>query len=253
MTKRAGCAYHPELPADTRCDRCGRMFCPDCIREWNRRQICPVCRQNRMRRRVLIAAVVAGMLALPAAGIIWGVHQRLTLGPDHARIRQRQRLLELFPDSPEIRLRLAHDFLQTGRVARARRELHKIIRRHPNHVGALYTLARLAHEKGDHREVLKWTGRVLIHARAATPARRLHAEAQVALGRPDKAEATLRAGLEANARATPLALMLSDLLAKQKRTQEALEILRSRLHHSATQDERQQIQSRITALGAGQR
>ena len=212
MTKRQRCAFHPALPADTPCERCGRLFCADCVRDWNGRALGPVCRRARIRRRVTIGAIVALMLSAPVAVILWGFDQRRKLGPDRHRIRFRERLLGRYPNATETRLRQARSLIRAGRLGRAEKELDRILGDHPRHLGGLLERARLAQRRHRHDQVLRWAGRAAIVAPGSVTARMLLARAHLALHRPDKAEATLRAGLKRNPRAVELTLMLADLL-----------------------------------------
>jgi len=245
---RPRCPFHPALPADTPCERCGRLFCSHCVRDWNGRALGPLCRKARIRRRIGIAAILAVMLSLPAAVIIWGVDQRLKHGPDHARIRQRKRLLDKFPNAPETRLRLARSLLRSGRRDQAIRELDRLLKRRPTHLGALLLRTRIAREDRDYEATLRWSNRALITAPASRIARRAQAQAFVALGQPDKAEASLREGLRRSPRATELALQLANLLAAQHRGPEAVKILHETLRRGPPLAERQQLSDRITAL-----
>jgi len=256
MTRGAGhsrkrsCAYHPEVVADTPCERCGRLFCTDCVKDWNGKALGPLCRRERQRRRVLIGAVVAVMLAGPAAVIVWGFDQYHRYGAARHQIRSRRNLLRKFPRSAGIRLRLARDLLRASKRDEARAELDRLLKDHPGHLGGLVTRGEMARAEGDHAGALRYATRALIAAPRSRAARLAVARAHLALGRIDKAVDTLRAGLKRDPRATDLAVDLADILAKTHQTAEALEVLRQAQRHAATAADRQRLGRRIGRLAS---
>jgi len=245
---KSECPYHPGVPADTPCERCGQNFCPDCIKHWNGKGLGPRCRRARVQRRLIIGAVVAVMLTMPAVVIVWGYDQHRRYGAARHRIRARQRLLLQFPRSAELRLRLAQDLLRASKPNQARAELDRLLKDHPRHLGGLLTRGRLAAVEGDHADTLRYNTRALLVAPRSRAARLAVARAHLALGRPDKAEAALRAGLKSDPRATDLALELADLLARTKQTAGALEVLRQAQRLAATAVDRQRIGRQIQKL-----
>lgn len=245
---RKHCPYHPEVVADTPCERCGRQFCPDCVKDWNGKALGPLCRRDRVRRRVLIAGVVAVMLALPAVAIVWGYDQYRRYGSARHRVRARQKLLRQFPHSAEIRLRLARDLLRASKPAEARAELDRLLKDHPSHLGGLLTRGRLATKLGDHSGALRYAIRALLAAPRSRAARLTVARAHQALGRPDKAEETLRAGLKRDPRATDLALELANLLAKTQRTAEAITVLQTARRHARNPTDSRRLERQIQRL-----
>lgn len=254
MTRSAGhsrkrsCAYHPELVADTPCDRCGRLFCAECVQDWNGKALGPLCRRERVRRRVLIGVVIAVMLAGPAAVIVWGFDQHHRYGAARHRIRSRQKLLRKFPRSAGLRLRLARDLLRASKRNEARAELDRLLKDHPQHLGGLLTRGQVATAERDHAGALRYAIRALLAAPRSRAARLAVARAHLALGRTDKATDTLRAGLKRDPRAADLAMELAAILANTQRTAEALEVLRQAQRHAASAADRQRLGQRIGQL-----
>lgn len=255
MTRAAGdskkhhCPYHPGVPADTPCARCGRLFCPDCVRDWNGNPLGPLCRKARVRRRIIIGAIVAAMLAAPAVVIVWGFDQHRRYGDQRHRIRQRQKLLQRFPKATGVRLRLARDLIRAGRHAEARAELDRLLKRHPKHLSGLLTRGALATAEGDHEGALRYAVRGLAVTPRSRAARLAVARAHLTLGRRDKAEATLRAGLKLDPRSADLALELAAILTRDKRTQEARQVLQRSLGRAASHSDRRRINRALKRLG----
>jgi tetratricopeptide (TPR) repeat protein len=250
VSRKHSCPYHPGVVADTPCARCGRLYCTDCVKDWNGKGLGPLCRRDRVRRRVLIGAVVAVMLVAPAAVIVWGFDQHQRYGAARHRVRYRQKLLKRFPRSTGLRLRLARDLVRAGQRKKARAELDHLLRDHPRHLGGLLARGRLAAAERDRAGALRYAVRALLGAPRSWAARLAVARAHLALGRPDKAEATLRAGLKRDPRAADLALLLADILADGRRIAEALDVLRQALRHASGASLRRQIQQRIQELKA---
>ncbi len=254
MTRGAGdsrkrsCPYHPGVVADTPCDHCGRLFCTDCVKSWNGKHLGPGCRRDRVRRRVLIGIVVAIMLAGPAAVIVWGYDQHRRYGSARHRIHARQKMLQKFPHSAGIRLRLAQDLLGASRPKQAKTQLDRLLKDHPKHLGGLLTRGRLATSEGDHSGALRYCTRALLSVPRSQAARLAVARAFLALERPDKAEATLRAGLKRTPRSLNLTLELVSILTKQKRTKEALELLRQAQRHARSTTTQKSLHRQIQQL-----
>ncbi len=256
MTRAAGdgrkraCAYHPAVVADTPCERCGRLYCADCVKDWNGKRLGPQCRRERVRRRVLIGVVVAVMLAAPAGVILWGYDQYSRYGSARHRVRARQKMLRRFPHSAGIRLRLAQDLIRASRPKQAKAQLDRLLKDHPKHLGGLLTRARLATAERDHSGALRYSVRALISTPRSRAAHLAVARAHLALRRPDKAEATLRAGLKRDPRALDLTSELVAILTRQKRATEAVEVLRDAQRHATGSAARQSLERRIQKLTA---
>jgi tetratricopeptide (TPR) repeat protein len=247
-SRKRSCAYHPGIVADTACERCGRLFCAECVKSWNGKDLGPLCRRERVRRRVVIGFVLAVMLAAPAAVIVWGYDQHRRYGSARHRVRARQKMLQRFPHSAGIRLRLAQDLLGASRPNQAKTELDRLLKDHPNHLGGLLTRSRLATAQRDHSGALRYAIRALLSTPRSWAARLAVARAHLALERPDKAETTLRAGLKRDPRALNLTLELVSILKKQKRTTEAVGLLRQAQHHARSRAARKSLQRRIDQL-----
>ncbi len=247
-SRKRACAYHPGVVADTPCERCGRLFCADCVKDWNGKNLGPQCRRDRLRRRLLIGVVVGVMLAAPAAVILWGYDQYSRYGSARHRVRARQKMLKRFPHSAGIRLRLAQDLLRASRPKQAKAELDRLLKDHPKHLGGLLTRARLATAEGDHAGALRYSIRALISTPRSYAAHLAVARAHQRLERPDKAEAVLIAGLKRDPRALDLTWELVGLLTRQKRTAEAVTLLRQAQRHAVGSAARQKLQRRIQKL-----
>ncbi len=245
---RRDCPYHPGVPADTPCERCGQRYCPECVKNWNGKALGPLCRKARVRRRVIIGAIVAVMLAAPAVVIVWGFDQHQRYGAHRHTIRNRQKLLKRYPRSAPIRLRLVRDLLRAGRTKQARQELDRLLKMHPKHVGALMVRAELARKTHDREGALRYATRALIAAPRSRSARLAVSRAHRDLGRADKAEATLAAGLKADPRATDLALELAALLVDGKRIKEAREVLATGKRHAPSHSDRRRIDRALQKL-----
>jgi tetratricopeptide (TPR) repeat protein len=198
---------------------------------------------------LIIGAVVAAMLAAPAAVIVWGFDQHRRYGAERHRIRQRGKLMDRFGASAELRLRQARALARAGQRGEARAELDRLLKDHPRHLGGLLARARLAAGDKDHASALRYSNRALLVAQRSGTARLLVAHAHLALGRPDRAETTLRAGLALEPRAAPQALLLARILADAHRNSEARDVLQQALRHARDEAAKTLLQESLDRLG----
>lgn len=220
MTPPLACSVHPDAPAEGRCRRCGQPFCSSCLSTREGVSLCRACLGTRRLRRLKILGVVTLMVGAPAAFATWTLHERLS-----SRERPRRTQADA-RDADQARLQRAEHLHRSGRTAQARLELGRILKDRPLHPGALLALSRLDREARDWEAVLRSTGRILAEHPGAVQARHWQSEALLSLGRPDRAERTLREGLAVSPRSGLLALALAQLLAASKRRPEALDLLR---------------------------
>ncbi len=248
-----GCPYHPEVPADSSCQRCGRRYCADCLRDSGGVSLGPCCRGARLRRRLVVGAIVALMFAAPAAAILWGFQQRLRYGRHRHRIRARQKLLERFPTAAGVRLRLAQDLLRAGRRQQARDELDRLLKTRPSHIGGLLLRARMATQDRDHEAALRYASRALLAAPRSRAARLAVARAHLALGRPDRAERSLAEGLRTDPGGADISLELAALLRRMGRLTEARRVLSRAASAARSRWDRRRIRIAMDALPSAPR
>jgi predicted Zn-dependent protease len=206
---------------------------------------CRVCRAESLRRRVLIAAVLAVMLGAPALCAVWSYDQRRRAEPPGRGAATR--LLE--PSSADGRVRMAQDLIRVGRRADARRQLLRALSETPDHVASLLALAEIGVAERDWESVRRWAGRALQVAPGAESARLLDARACLVLGRVDEAESQLRDGLRYHPAAAAIARELARLLVLRERRGEAAAVLRAALAAGPPPVDRAGLQRDLDALG----
>ncbi len=108
-------------------------------------------------------AVAALEAILPGDGKTADLAERLgmTCGDQEALRRQARRWLEMDPNRPALRIRLARFDQADGNAKDARKVLQRGLERCPDHVDLIYELARLEHAEGRDREASRLVAHLL--------------------------------------------------------------------------------------------